>query len=98
MASLTITTNYIGTINLQLLDRSEHYTWSKVTTCVHNVLNFQSRWIENYGDMLITCTSTGITCNIILSKNSYFSNKKYDIKGDVFTSAGEKVENLYSRL
>ena len=90
----THNTYSLGTINLQLLERSEHYTWSKVTTCVHNLLNFQTRWIENYGDMLVTCTSTGVTCKIILSKNSYFSSKKYDIKGDVYSSANDKVRYL----
>ena len=82
--------NPLGTIHLLLSEKSEYYTWAKVTTCVHNVLNFQSRWIENYGEMLITC-STGITCNINLSKSSYFSTKKYDIKGDVISGDGEKV-------
>ncbi|KAI6647126.1 Oxysterol-binding protein-related protein 6-like isoform X2 [Oopsacas minuta] len=87
-----------GRINLLLSEKSEHYTWSKVTTCVHNLLNFQSRWIENYGDMLVTCTSTGVTCNICLSKSSYFSNKKYDIKGNVISGEGEKVRHLFGML
>ena len=40
---------------------NEEYHWKKVTTCVHNVLGGQ-RWVDQYGDMVITCK--GIQCKL----------------------------------
>lgn len=35
----------------------DHYEWSKVTSCIHNILSGQ-RWIEHYGEMSIKHTTT----------------------------------------
>ena len=31
----------------------DHYQWSNVTSCIHNVLGGQ-RWVDQYGEMVIT--------------------------------------------
>ncbi|CAH8476184.1 unnamed protein product [Schistosoma turkestanicum] len=60
-----------GTINLQLSDGS-HYTWTKVTTIVHNLI-VGTIWIDNCGDVTIENHKTGYLCNLQFIAHSYFN-------------------------
>ncbi|VDP50148.1 unnamed protein product, partial [Schistosoma mattheei] len=60
-----------GTINLQFADGS-HYTWTKVTTVVHNLI-VGTIWIDNYGDVTIENHKTGYSCNLQFIAHSYFN-------------------------
>ncbi|CAH8533267.1 unnamed protein product [Schistosoma rodhaini] len=60
-----------GTINLQFTDGS-HYTWTKVTTVVHNLI-VGTIWIDNYGDVTIENHKTGYSCNLQFIAHSYFN-------------------------
>ena len=31
----------------------DHYTWQKVTSCIHNLLGGGQRWVDLYGEMII---------------------------------------------
>lgn len=96
MGNVTI----LGTIGLILPAFSEQYTWQKVTTCVHNLLSLQKRWIENYGTMLVKCISTNLSCSVELRKTGYWSTPKYEITGDIINECGLKVSiyNLSSSV
>ncbi|CAH8504143.1 unnamed protein product [Heterobilharzia americana] len=60
-----------GTINLQFADGS-HYTWTKVTTVVHNLI-VGTIWIDNYGDVIIQNHKNGYTCNLQFIAHSFFN-------------------------
>lgn len=40
-----------------ILSFGDRYEWSKVTSCIHNILSGQ-RWIEHYGEMSIKHSTT----------------------------------------
>lgn len=46
--------SFTHSLNLSFGDR---YEWSKVTSCIHNILSGQ-RWIEHYGEMSIKHSNT----------------------------------------
>lgn len=62
---------HLGTINLQFADGS-HYTWTKVTTVVHNLI-VGTIWIDNYGDVTIENHKTGYSCSLQFIAHSYFN-------------------------
>jgi len=41
----------------------EHYTWNKATSCVHNIIGGQ-RWIDYYGEVMVTNHTLNITCKL----------------------------------
>lgn len=43
--------------HLLILSFGDRYEWSKVTSCIHNILSGQ-RWIEHYGEMSIKHSTT----------------------------------------
>ncbi|CAH8533298.1 unnamed protein product [Schistosoma rodhaini] len=79
-----------GTINLQFTDGS-HYTWTKVTTVVHNLI-VGTIWIDNYGDVTIENHKTGYSCNLQFIAHSYFNRgQSRRITGFVKNSTGLPV-------
>lgn len=52
-----------GRMHLHLKSFDEHYTWGKVTTCVRNILAAR-RTVENYGDTVLLCESSGDVARI----------------------------------
>ena len=75
-----------GKINLALRGHGEEYTWNKVTSCIHNILG-QERWVDLYGECVITCPQSGLTARIQFVKASYWSNKRHEMFGTI-TDAG----------
>ncbi|KAL4708914.1 hypothetical protein ACJJTC_014942, partial [Scirpophaga incertulas] len=71
-----------GRVHVQLRPSGDHYTWNKVTTCVHNLFGGQ-RWVDQYGDMLITCHGTDITCKLNFIKASSWSSSQHEVRGAV---------------
>jgi len=45
----------------------ELYTWNKATSCVHNLLGGQ-RWIDHYGEVIITNHTLDIVCKLTFVK------------------------------
>ncbi|CAH8493612.1 unnamed protein product [Schistosoma mattheei] len=79
-----------GTINLQFADGS-HYTWTKVTTVVHNLI-VGTIWIDNYGDVTIENHKTGYSCNLQFIAHSYFNRgQSRRVTGIVKNSTGVPV-------
>ncbi|XP_038218658.1 oxysterol-binding protein-related protein 6-like [Zerene cesonia] len=73
-----------GRVHLTLLTTGDHYVWNKVTTCVHNLFGGQ-RWVDQYGDMHITCQGSDISCKLHFVKASSWSSSRHEVRG----AAGE---------
>ncbi|KPJ08628.1 Oxysterol-binding protein-related protein 6 [Papilio machaon] len=76
-----------GRVHVRLHTTGDHYTWNKVTTCVHNLFGGQ-RWVDQYGDMHIACTGTDITCKLNFVKASSWSSSRHEVRGAVSWSGG----------
>merc|ERR1712055_572791 len=48
-----------GSVHLTLHEHGEEYTWNKVTSCIYNLLG-QDRWVDLYGESVITCKQSGL--------------------------------------
>ncbi|XP_066305295.1 oxysterol-binding protein-related protein 6-like isoform X4 [Branchiostoma lanceolatum] len=55
----------IGTVNVSIPKYNDHYTWSKVTSCIHNIMTGQ-RWMDHYGEKIIK--NKDITCRLMFHK------------------------------
>ncbi|PZC76740.1 hypothetical protein B5X24_HaOG204184 [Helicoverpa armigera] len=90
-----------GRVHVRLLNTGDHYSWNKVTTCVHNLFGGQ-RWVDQYGDMHITCHGTDITCKLNFIKASSWSSSRHEVRGAVVGGgsrlrlAGRWSEALYA--
>ncbi len=61
----------LGSTHLVFKD-GQHYTWSKVTITVHNII-VGRLWAENHGDAVIKNHATNHTCHMHYDAHSYFS-------------------------
>ncbi|XP_035214822.1 oxysterol-binding protein-related protein 3-like isoform X2 [Stegodyphus dumicola] len=86
----------LGTIHVYLPKTNDHYQWNKVTTCVHNLFSGQ-RWADQYGEMLITEENGDATCKLTFVKASYWSSKRHEVFGAVFSRDGKVVHNLFGK-
>ena len=84
-----------GEVQLQL-GGGEEYKWNKVTSCIHNLLG-QERWVDLYGESIITCRATGLTARIQYVKASYWSNKRHELVGSVTDREGAVLQTLFGR-
>ncbi|XP_048000985.1 oxysterol-binding protein-related protein 3-like isoform X3 [Leguminivora glycinivorella] len=71
-----------GRVHVRLTPSGDHYSWNKVTTCVHNLFGGQ-RWVDQYGDMHIVCHGTDITCKLQFIKASSWSSSRHEVRGAV---------------
>eukprot|EP00123_Amoebidium_parasiticum_P017727 comp23964_c0_seq1/m.42459 comp23964_c0_seq1/g.42459 ORF comp23964_c0_seq1/g.42459 comp23964_c0_seq1/m.42459 type:complete len:776 (-) comp23964_c0_seq1:853-3180(-) len=66
----------------------EKYTWTKVTTTVHNII-VGKLWIDQSGEMQITDHTTGDVCKLTYVPYSYFSREPArQVKGTVEDRTG----------
>ncbi|CAB3229342.1 unnamed protein product [Arctia plantaginis] len=79
-----------GRVHVKLLTTGDHYSWNKVTTCVHNLFGGQ-RWVDQYGDMHITCHGTDITCKLNFIKASSWSSSRHEVRGAVSVGGGARL-------
>ncbi|XP_068624997.1 oxysterol-binding protein-related protein 6-like [Battus philenor] len=78
-----------GRVHVRLKRTGDHYSWNKVTTCVHNLFGGQ-RWVDQYGDMHIACHGTDIACKLNFVKASSWSSGRHEVRGAV-SSAGARL-------
>eukprot|EP00898_Chlorokybus_atmophyticus_P002870 jgi/Chlat1/3584/Chrsp234S03569 len=71
-----------GTCRVHLEAWGEHYTWQKVTSCVHNIV-MGTMWLEHYGEMLVTNHETGDKCIMKLHKAGFSGGKLARVTGTV---------------
>uniref|UniRef100_A0A3B5KWZ7 Oxysterol-binding protein n=1 Tax=Xiphophorus couchianus TaxID=32473 RepID=A0A3B5KWZ7_9TELE len=62
----------LGTIHAIFEKSSNHYTWKKVTTTVHNII-VGKLWIDQSGEIDIVNHTTGDRCHLKFAPYSYFS-------------------------
>ena len=85
-----------GKIQLSLTSHGEDYVWNKVTSCIHNILGAE-RWVDLYGECVITCAKSGLTARIQFVKASYWSNKRHEMSGTITDATGSVVTNLFGK-
>ena len=83
-------------MNVRLPKHDDHYCWNKVTTCVHNLFGGQ-RWVDQYGDLIITNSRRGIRCKLNFAKASYWSSNRYELVGSVTDPNGRTVHHLFGK-
>ncbi|EDQ92562.1 uncharacterized protein MONBRDRAFT_17243 [Monosiga brevicollis MX1] len=54
-------------------DNDDHFTWTKVSTTIHNII-VGKLWLENAGKMLVTNHTTGVVCELDYKPYSFFSS------------------------
>lgn len=86
----------IGSIHVLLPRTGDEYQWNKVTTCVHNLFSGQ-RWVDQYGEMIITDKVGEVNCKLNFVKASYWSNKRHEVYGTISTNEGEVIHNLFGK-
>ncbi|KAJ3022422.1 Oxysterol-binding protein- protein 3 [Thoreauomyces humboldtii] len=82
-----------GTVHVKFPALKEHYTWTKVTTCMRNVFS-SNRYLEHYGTMKIVSQTTGHTCELTFKESGYFSSTKNEIGGAITGPNGAKLLSL----
>lgn len=70
-----LTVNPTGSSHIQFNNSSNHYTWNKVTTTVHNII-VGKLWIDQSGTSTITNHFTGDKCILKFSAYSYLSSEQ----------------------
>jgi hypothetical protein len=83
-----------GLVNLFLAEHGEEYQWNKVTSCLHNLLGAE-RWVDLYGESVISCPQSGLTARLQFIKASYWSNKRHELAGTITDKSGTVVHNLF---
>eukprot|EP00250_Pteridium_aquilinum_P002584 c12805_g1_i1 orf=179-3232(+) len=74
-----------GRVHLRIPKFGDHITWSKITTCIHNVV-VGKLWIDNYGELLIRNHTTGEASHIRFYKAT--SKEQGRLTGKVFDNKG----------
>ncbi|MCO5563921.1 hypothetical protein L7F22_017573 [Adiantum nelumboides] len=74
-----------GRVHLHMPRFADHYTWSKITTCIHNVV-VGKLWIDNYGEIVIRNHTTGDISRIRFHKAT--SKEQGRLTGKVFDKNG----------
>ncbi|KAH7365710.1 hypothetical protein KP509_18G041900 [Ceratopteris richardii] len=79
-----------GRVHLRIPRHNDHYSWSKITTCIHNVV-VGKLWIDNYGELVICNHETGEVSRIRFHKatgkeQGRLTGKIFDKKGTLMCS------------
>ncbi|KAL7754062.1 Oxysterol-binding protein 3 [Sorochytrium milnesiophthora] len=92
-----------GTVHVRLPKTGDHYTWSKVTSCMRNIIGGQKS-IDHYGKMTITNHATGERAELMFKENGgggYFSSggasNKNEVVGGLYDARGSKVRGIHGR-
>ncbi|XP_050525587.1 oxysterol-binding protein 1 isoform X2 [Daktulosphaira vitifoliae] len=78
-----------GIAHLEFLNSENHYTWSKVTTTIHNII-VGKLWVDQTGEMTITNHKDGSRCRLSYIPYSYFTrDQQRKVKGYVLNKDNE---------
>ncbi|KAK7898577.1 hypothetical protein WMY93_019430 [Mugilogobius chulae] len=87
----------MGTTHVTLPGFGDHYEWSKVTSCIHNILSGQ-RWIEHYGEMTIrNSNSDDCQCKVTFVKAKSWSSTVNEVEAVVTDSSGTVVHSIFGK-
>ena len=70
----------------------EHYTWNKVTTCVHNII-VGKLWIDHYGEMVVKNHTTGDVCTLTF-KAAGWRGPASQIRGKLVNKQGLQLWDI----
>ncbi|EUB63617.1 Oxysterol-binding protein 2 [Echinococcus granulosus] len=80
-----------------LFKDGQHYTWSKVTITVHNII-VGRLWAEIHGETVIKNHNTNYTCRMHYEAHSYFSRDPgRQVSGFIYDPSGTLVYKLSGR-
>ncbi|XP_050441329.1 oxysterol-binding protein 1 isoform X3 [Adelges cooleyi] len=78
-----------GIAHLEFSASGNHYTWTKVTTTVHNII-VGKLWVDQTGEMTITNHKDGSRCRLSYIPYSYFTrDQQRKVKGYVVNKDNE---------
>ncbi|KAF2353552.1 Oxysterol-binding protein [Trinorchestia longiramus] len=87
-----------GTVQLTLNQHNDAYEWNKVTSCVHNLFGGGARWVDQYGEAVITNAPQHLTCRLTFVKASSWSSKRHEVYGTVTDDqTGTVLHNLFGK-
>lgn len=89
----------MGVTHLELPGFGDRYEWSKVTSCIHNILSGQ-RWIEHYGEMSIKHSNTTgdvSHCKITFLKSRSGGLNANEVEGLVTDLEGRIIHSLFGK-
>ncbi|KJE92277.1 oxysterol-binding protein [Capsaspora owczarzaki ATCC 30864] len=79
-----------GVLHVSIPARNDHYTWKKVTTCVHNIVSGQ-KWSDHYGEMVISNAAHDLECRLNFVKSGYFGSPTREVIGKVVQVSSGRV-------
>lgn len=85
-----------GTIHINFPKTNDHYTISKPTTWMRNLMA-GTKYLEHTGDMKIINHTTRETCVLTFKESSFFAGTKHELSGHVMTANGAKKRTLQGR-
>ena len=77
----------MGVCHVILKGHGEHYTWKKVSTCLHNII-VGTMWLDHYGTMEIRNHKTNETCALTYVPCGWGGKNQFQINGFVRDAAG----------
>lgn len=87
----------MGTVHATLSSRGDHFVWNKVTTCVKNLLS-SKKWVEHYGEMIVTNIKTQEFCKIVFKETGHFNyGSKNEFVASIHKASGELVKTLVGK-
>uniref|UniRef100_A0A672KYM6 Oxysterol-binding protein n=1 Tax=Sinocyclocheilus grahami TaxID=75366 RepID=A0A672KYM6_SINGR len=89
----------MGVTRLELPGFADRYEWSKVTSCIHNILSGQ-RWIEHYGEISIKHSTTMgdvSLCKVTFLKSRSGGLNANEVEGMVTDSNGRVIHSLFGK-
>ncbi|KAB7493896.1 Oxysterol-binding protein-related protein 6, partial [Armadillidium nasatum] len=86
-----------GTVYVYLPNHEERYEWNKVTSCVHNLYGGGQRWVDQYGEMIITNKTKNITCKLTFVKANSWTSKHHEVLGSITDAGGNVLQTLFGK-
>ena len=87
-----------GNIQLTLPRTQDTFRWSKVTSCIRNVLS-SSKWIEFYGETQVVNERTGDVAKVTFKSNGIFgsANGANEVTAILYSANGKRRISLKGR-
>uniref|UniRef100_A0A673L690 Oxysterol-binding protein-related protein 3 n=1 Tax=Sinocyclocheilus rhinocerous TaxID=307959 RepID=A0A673L690_9TELE len=89
----------MGVTHLELPGFADRYEWSKVTSCIHNILSGR-RWIEHYGEISVKHSTTMgdvSLCKVTFLKSRSGGLNANEVEGMVTDSNGRVIHSLFGK-
>lgn len=85
-----------GTVILRLKKHNETYTWSGVTSCVHNII-VGKLWMEQCGIMEISCHTNGLVAELNFKPAGWYSKDLNCVEGFILDRQKTRLRFIYGK-